>query len=538
MAVFLALGFVAAAGLGGCNKDVPTADPSESDAAADDGSSAVDGDRTRADADPIVPVGKEKDASSDAPVEGMTPDGAADASTTCIAGTVRAVACGMCGSQQQTCQADGTWTDQGACGGEGVCTPGASVQKACGTAFCSTLTETCQANCSWKPSACTAPGVCAPGEVEESKGGCAGADVKVRTCGGVCGWSAWSACGAAKTGWVRMPNVAGPNAVHLGQQAVWTGSEMFVIGGNGAAGSNSPFVAAYNPAARSWRLPAQLPAGRTFSFAAWTGTHILVWGGRDPLGKVSAVGFKYDLAANTWTTLPAAPLSAREAPIGVWVPATGELVVWGGDGLADGAAYKLSTSTWRTIAAAPIGGRTRHSATLAGARVAVFGGECPAACSYAGAYDASTDSWTSFLVPGGWLRRYGVASTSSGDQAYFWGGLAPLELARGVTYDFGAGSWSLLASPTAAELPLADIRESAGLFFGNGKVWVWGGRYFTPGGGASFATRTGASLSLATNVWSAMPDAPYAISNFTTVWTGAEALILGEYGDLGLVFRP
>ncbi len=50
--------------------------------------------------------------------------------------------CGKCGTQARTCT-DGTWSDWGACSGEGVCSFGAI--QACGTGG----TQGCDASCSW-----------------------------------------------------------------------------------------------------------------------------------------------------------------------------------------------------------------------------------------------------------------------------------------------------------------------------------------------------------------------------------------------------
>jgi glucuronoarabinoxylan endo-1,4-beta-xylanase len=84
------------------------------------------------------------------------PDSASRCSTStpvCTPNTTQTVACGNCGTATETCDACGQWS-QGACSGQGVCSPDAT--QSCGT--CGTGTQTCSSSCAW--SACT--GVCTP----------------------------------------------------------------------------------------------------------------------------------------------------------------------------------------------------------------------------------------------------------------------------------------------------------------------------------------------------------------------------------------
>lgn len=65
-----------------------------------------------------------------------------------------------------------------------------------------------------------------------------------------------------------------------GHAAVWTGSEMLVVGG-GNAGGDVAGPAAYDPATKEWRALSGLggPLARTGPVAAWTSTDFLVFGG-------------------------------------------------------------------------------------------------------------------------------------------------------------------------------------------------------------------------------------------------------------------
>ena len=64
-----------------------------------------------------------------------------------------------------------------------------------------------------------------------------------------------------------------------GHEAVWTGTEMIVWGGEVSDNSG----AAYNPAHDTWRTISIVgaPSGRTGHTAVWTGSEMIVWGGDD-----------------------------------------------------------------------------------------------------------------------------------------------------------------------------------------------------------------------------------------------------------------
>ena len=87
---------------------------------------------------------------------------------------------------------------------------------------------------------------------------------------------------AANT-WTSLPGtLANSPAARTGHSAVWTGSELIVWGGNGNA-ANFADGGRFDPAAISWTtLPASLanaPAARERASAVWTGTQMLLWGG-------------------------------------------------------------------------------------------------------------------------------------------------------------------------------------------------------------------------------------------------------------------
>ena len=121
-----------------------------------------------------------------------------------------------------------------------------------------------------------------------------------------------------------------------GAAAVWTGTELMVIGGGGPVGGSSVARAgfAYVPHTDTWRRLPQMPPLHAGFAAVWGGGRLLVWGGAG-----NARGAEYPPAAGRWFALPAAPLRARDDPAAVW---TGDaLLVWGGQGASDGALFAL-----------------------------------------------------------------------------------------------------------------------------------------------------------------------------------------------------
>jgi len=134
-------------------------------------------------------------------------------------------------------------------------------------------------------------------------------------------------------GWRALPPLPEPRE---GASAVWDGRELLVVGGNAA-----PTVGlAYDPAASSWRRLAPMDSGRARSQAVWTGSRLLLWGGETGTpGKfgIPPHGLAYDPRADRWSPLPQAPLRGRLDPTAAWTGRS--LIVWGGDGFADGAAF-------------------------------------------------------------------------------------------------------------------------------------------------------------------------------------------------------
>jgi Kelch motif len=278
-----------------------------------------------------------------------------------------------------------------------------------------------------------------------------------------------------------------PRMAQNNEAALWTGSEMLIIGLTNAA---------YNPATNTWRrlTPYNGPAGPGAVYV-WTGRQAILWGG-GCCGGVTAHGAAYTPPGGTWQALPPSPLSARHTT-GVW---TGkEVIVAGGSQpqnyrgnasdqtFSDAAAYNPVTRTWRRLPPMPqprVGGTMLWDGTdvlyLGGGRV---GASAPAADGFA--FNPVTGRWR--WLPAMEFSRSSFAAVWTGRQVLIWGGMtgtyaAPKVPPHGVAYDAAAGTWSAL--PMA---PLRGRGQPTAVWTGK-QLIVWGGTtevpefaYFTDG---------------------------------------------------------
>src|ERR1051326_9068369 len=113
--------------------------------------------------------------------------------------------------------------------------------------------------------------------------------------------------------------------------AVWTGSEMIVWGGDGAAGGLLNTGARYNPSTDSWTATSanNAPSARKTHTAVWTGSEMIVWGGNNEGISYLNSGGRYNPSTDSWTgtSLTNAP-SGRVGHTAVWTGS--QMTVWGG----------------------------------------------------------------------------------------------------------------------------------------------------------------------------------------------------------------
>jgi hypothetical protein len=164
---------------------------------------------------------------------------------------------------------------------------------------------------------------------------------------------------------------------------VWTGTEMIVWSHNpidGGLGAG-PTGARYEPGTDTWAPMAGEDAPAPLRHdAVWTGSEMLVLG----TSGFSVTGGRYQLATDTWSllTLDGAPPLTEETST-IW--ADSHMIIWGGRSrgseapgpVATGHLYAPSTDTW-SLAADPgplLPPRYGHSAVWTGEAMIVWGGQ-------------------------------------------------------------------------------------------------------------------------------------------------------------------
>ncbi|MGZ4791262.1 MAG: YCF48-related protein [Ilumatobacteraceae bacterium] len=223
----------------------------------------------------------------------------------------------------------------------------------------------------------------------------------------------------------------------------WTGSEMLVIGGGEYDGTQmSGDGLAYDPATDTWRSIGQLPGFVTDrSPAVWAGTELFVWP-FDQSGTPAASPVALDVASGSWRQLPTPPIGPRQQAASVWTGT--EWIIWGGRSqaaeLADGAAFNPTTNTWRTIAASPLAPR-RVRAVWTGSEMLISAGASGGdpltgnnelAMADGAAYDPGADSW--HKISDGFAHP-GFLPVWTGDQMIMFA------KAGAVVYDVATDQW-------------------------------------------------------------------------------------------------
>ncbi|MDQ1506618.1 MAG: hypothetical protein QOD57_4345 [Actinomycetota bacterium] len=357
-------------------------------------------------------------------------------------------------------------------------------------------------------------------------------------------------------GWRLLPKA--PIGGRVGQDAVWTGREMVIWGGESALGAD-PLAdgAAFDPASRTWRkLPAAPIAPRFLATMVWTGREVIVFGGTSGEGDLLVDGAAWDPASNAWRRLPASPAGPRDGAVVAW--AGDRLVVWGGATVepaasemrADGAAYVPGTDRWVPVAAAPIPARTGAESVWTGRRLVISGGY------HDGDDGDRSDGAALDPVSGVWspiASRPAPGSCGSDVPCDGrWTGTLALFPASGLRYDPVGDRWSTLAPYPSAARSLADqpavwtgqrllawgtpndVEVADGASTGAGSA---GEESDSGSGGDGPPPPAGAGMyDPVADRWQAVAAGPLSGRVFhTAVWTGQEMLVWGgTAGDAGL----
>jgi len=268
---------------------------------------------------------------------------------------------------------------------------------------------------------------------------------------------------AANT-WKRLPDGPDPILAQLDDFAVWTGSEMLVLGLTSAA---------YSPATNTWH-PIARPNLAPGEILGWTGREAIMWE-ESCCGSQVDKGAAYNPATDKWREFTS-PLAPRVGAIGAW---TGrELVVAGGlsqpsgvtvQAFRDGAAYNPVTRTWRKLAPMPLG-RTGATAVWDGKEILFLGGKTGNRLATRGmAYNPAANRWR--WLPKMAYPRSGFAAVWTGRHVLVWGGLtaAGVPPPHGEAFDPATSRWTAL--PPA---PLHGRIVAAAAWTGRLMI-IWGG---------------------------------------------------------------
>ena len=277
--------------------------------------------------------------------------------------------------------------------------------------------------------------------------------------------------------WTPTSLVNAPSARH-NHQAVWTGAEMIVWGGEGytqdPGESNGVLTrgaldtgARYHPATDTWTPmdSAVAPAARTEHTMVWTGTEVIIFGGRSTYnystGSYLDSGARYDPRTDSWEGIAheQAP-SPRSLHTAVWTGT--EMIVWGGGTnrqgtalLNTGARYHPARNTWTpmTNQGAPIAMRG-NTAIWTGQELIVLSGL--GGTVKGGRYDPATDRWQTVSTTGApqasqtyapfYPQDLAITTVWTGQEILVFGNVTP---APGAHYHPLTDAWTPMIQPGA-----------------------------------------------------------------------------------------
>lgn len=349
----------------------------------------------------------------------------------------------------------------------------------------------------------------------------------------------------AQDGWRRMAR--SPLSARVPGVAVWTGTEMLVVGGSSTTpcGSGTDcFVeldpladgAAYDPAIDTWRSVSPSPVAFVHGDAVWTGTEVLVVASRTVAGDARML-LSYDPAIDQWTRRADSPQAGLRDP--VW---TGDAWLFASQNTFDGGGdwrYEPGTDTWQRLPADPIGPAHDRRLVWTGEETILF----------ASVFDVDGLPVNGFwevaaLLDGQWRPLPAPAIVNNGNR-WISAGRFVVNPTEGFTeeisgethpfsgvLDISTDTWSKLPEPS----PLSpDHRGSRTGFVGDADGWVvTDQRLFDP----------------ETGRWHEVMPRPDAVYPGAAVWTGTEILTWGgffedesltsspELSATGFAYRP
>lgn len=439
-------------------------------------------------------------------------------------------ACGNTCSASQTCCTDAcadVKTDTAHCGGcDKPCAMGAlccdgTCAECCMNSDCPTQDHTCIGG------ACILG--CTPPKVDCGTV-CSIVATDSKNCG-KCGNDCLSghAClgGICQSGWATMSTV-GALSKRQHAAATWTGSRLFVWGGQNPQGALDD-GALYDPKTDTWTMlpTTNAPSARADAIAVTMNDKVLVWGGGpDSDNTAYNTGKLYDLGTSEWKDV-ATVQSARRSPVAVWTGS--KVLIWGGTSsgaaIAGGVLYDPATNTWAFTSAgnAPTA-RTNVGWAWSGKELLLFGGRPGGAGSTneGYAYDPVLNTWRKLPSTGALTARFDVFATWTGKSMLVFGGRDVSTFADAAQYNPMTDMWTA-AMPNPLGKRSAPRSRTGWTSSGTSKIFVAGGLDETQAIKVdcrvydSSVNDWGAQIP----AWPSMSDHEYGVA----VWTGAEFIL-------------
>ncbi len=284
------------------------------------------------------------------------------------------------------------------------------------------------------------------------------------------------------------------------------------------------------------------PSVRSRHTTIWTGTEMIIWGGIDASGTLLNTGARYNPITDSWQPISTAGApTARFHHTAIWTGS--EMIIWGGfdyyfqgsgNSVNSGARYNPLTDTWQplSMSSAP-DARRDYSTVWAGSEMIVWGGiSSRGGVSNTGAgYDPITDTWHPISVAGAPQARRSHTAVWNGSEMIIWGGVGLDGFGRsqilntGGLYDPVSNSWKQTSTIAAPSPRYAHTAVWTGA-----EMIVWGGW-----GDGLVRLGTGSRYSPATDSWqpTATTCAASGRTDHTAIWTGTEMIIWsGVSGNL------
>jgi len=262
--------------------------------------------------------------------------------------------------------------------------------------------------------------------------------------------------------------------------ATWTGSRLFIWGGQNLAGALGD-GALYDPKTDTWTMlpTTNAPSARVNAVAVTMNDKVLVWGGGpDNNNTAFNTGKLYDLVTSEWKDI-ATVQSARRSPVAVWTGS--KVLIWGGtsggSAIAGGVLYDPTQDKWSfTSAANAPSARTNVGSAWSGKELLLFGGR-PGGVGSTNegfAYDPATNAWRKLPLPGAPTARFDAFAAWTGTSMLVFGGREATTFADAAQYDPMTDMWTA-AMPNPLGKRSAPATRTGWTSSGTSKIFVAGG---------------------------------------------------------------